>query len=169
LPSPRFGSNEGPARVVMEEPEMTTVETANEHDIPGLAALLDDLFTVESDFTPDRNKQLRALRLLLDSPQLGTVFAAREGDDVVGMVSLLYTISTAEGGPACWLEDMVVRHDRRGRGLGSRLLRHAIDHAARAGMTRITLLADGANPAAIRFYRQHGFAASSAVTLRLWP
>ena len=107
------------------------------------------------------------MRLLIESPSTGVVFVGCEGTEVVGMVSLLFTISTAEGGPACWLEDMVVGPDRRGDGLGSRLLQHAIHYARIHGFSRITLLTDKVNAGAIRFYERHGFVESAMTALRL--
>jgi ribosomal protein S18 acetylase RimI-like enzyme len=62
---------------------------------------------------------------------------------------------------------MVVRPDHRDRGLGSRLLRHIIDHAKTNGFSRITLLTDEVNSDAVRFYRRHGFQPSSMTALRL--
>ena len=146
---------------------METIEPATLNDVPQLADLLTLLFTQEADFHPDPAKQKHGLRLLIESPPTGVVFVARNVDQVIGMVSLLFTISTAEGGPACWLEDMVVRPDRRGSGLGSRLLQHAIDYARVHGFSRITLLTDKANAGAIRFYGRHGFVESAMAALRL--
>jgi GNAT superfamily N-acetyltransferase len=146
---------------------MATIAPATVDDIPHLAALLDELFAQEADFTPDRMKQERGLRLILASPHVGVIFTARAGDEVVGMVSLLFTTSTAEGGPVCWLEDMVVRHDQRGSGLGSQLLSHATEYARVQGYSRITLLTDRANSNARRFYARHGFEESEMTTLRL--
>lgn len=147
-----------------------TISTASPDDIPQLVDLLGVLFTQEADFRPDAARQERALRLLIGSPGAGVVFVARGGpggDQVLGTVSLLHTISTAEGGPAAWLEDMVVRPDQRGTGLGTRLLRHAIDHARTAGLVRIQLLADRDNAGALRFYGRQGFTEASSVPLRL--
>ena len=146
---------------------METIRPATLSDVPQLAELLNELFIQEADFRPDRDKQERGLRLIIESPQVGMIFAAHEGDVVVGMVSLLFTISTAEGGPACWLEDMVVRPDRRSSGLGSRLLQHAIDYARSHGFTRITLLTDKVNSGAIRLYERHGFVESAMSAFRL--
>jgi GNAT superfamily N-acetyltransferase len=145
----------------------TTIDPATTDDIPALAGLLAILFTQEADFRPDRAKQEQGLRLIVASPSLGRIFVARDGSEVVGVVSLLFTVSTAEGGPACWLEDMVVRPDRRGSGLGSRLLRHAIDHARANGFVRISLLTDRVNHGAIRFYQREGFHHSAMTALRL--
>jgi GNAT superfamily N-acetyltransferase len=146
---------------------MEKIEPATPDDIPQLADLLSILFTQEADFQPARTRQEQGLRLILESSQVGIIFAARDEGEVVGMVSLLFTVSTAEGGPACWLEDMVVRPDRRGSGLGSRLLQHAIDHARSSGFVRITLLTDRGNEGAIRFYERHGFRPSAMTALRL--
>lgn len=146
---------------------MEKIEPSTTDDVPQLADLLDLLFTQEADFKPDRAKQERGLRLVIESPHVGVILAARDGGAVVGMVSLLFTISTAEGGPACWLEDMVVRPERRGGGLGSRLLQAAIDYARTHGFSRITLLTDKVNAGAIKFYGRHGFTESAMTVLRL--
>jgi GNAT superfamily N-acetyltransferase len=146
---------------------MATIDSPTMDDIPALAGLLACLFTQEADFRPDREKQERGLRLILASPGVGRVFTARDGGEVVGMVSLLFTVSTAEGAPACWLEDMVVRPDRRGQGLGSLLLRHAVDYARANGFARVSLLTDQVNDGAIRFYQRHGFHLSAMTALRL--
>jgi hypothetical protein len=65
---------------------METIELAKAEDIPHLADLLIQLFTQEADFQPDRAKQERGLRLLIESPSTGVVFVAHEGNEVVGMV-----------------------------------------------------------------------------------
>lgn len=83
-------------------------------DIEALCGLLAQLFKLEQDFTPDREKQRRALKRLLQSPQAHLWVAEVDGV-VVGMVSLQQIISTAEGGPAGWVEDLVVEHGYRGR------------------------------------------------------
>jgi ribosomal protein S18 acetylase RimI-like enzyme len=146
---------------------MAKIEPATFADIPQLAALLELLFTQEADFVPDRQKQERGLRLILEAPQVGEIFVARDGEAVVGMVSLLFTVSTAAGGPVCWLEDLIVAPSHRGGGLGSRLLQTAIEYARARGFARITLLTDKANAGALRFYERHGFAESAMTPMRL--
>ncbi len=146
---------------------MESIECAKLDDVAALAGLLAILFTQEADFAADRAKQERALRLIIGSPETGAIFVARSGSVPVGLVSLLFTVSTAEGGPACWLEDMVLHPDWRGGGLGTRLLQHAIDWARGRGFTRISLLTDKANEGAIRFYQRQGFVESAMTVLRL--
>src|SRR5206468_802406 len=72
-----------------------------------------DLFTMEADFNPDRTKQVRGLRLLLEQPSRGRIFVLRHNGTILGMINLLFTISTAEGGFVILLEDVVVHKDHR--------------------------------------------------------
>ena len=143
------------------------IRPATGADIGALGGLLGWLFAQEAEFVPDAAKQERGLRLILEQPEIGQLYCAEVGDVVVGMVSLLFTVSTAEGGRAAWLEDMVVHPDWRGRGIGARLLREAIRQARAAGCGRITLLTDASNLAAQEFYGRAGFSRSAMAPLRL--
>jgi GNAT superfamily N-acetyltransferase len=143
------------------------VREARSGDLESMVELLGYLFKQEADFSPAPAKQRRALELILAQPSLGRLFVLTRGPKVMGMVSLLFTISTAEGGKAAWLEDLVVRPEQRDHGLGTRLLRAAVDWARKEGITRITLLTDGTNARARRLYLRHGFTGSSMQPLRL--
>jgi GNAT superfamily N-acetyltransferase len=147
---------------------MEHIEAATLDDVSQLADLLAILFTQEADFRPDREKQMRGLRRIVEAPERGRIFVARIDGEIVGMVSLLFTISTAEGEPVCWLEDMVVRPEQRGKGLGSRLLQYAVHYAKANGFVRITLLTDRTNENAVRLYQRHGFRTSEMTPLRLY-
>jgi len=143
------------------------VREARAADLETMVDLLGYLFRQESDFVPAPAKQRRALSLILAQPSAGRLFVLTLGGKVMGMVSLLLTISTAEGGKAAWLEDLVVRPDQRGRGYGTRLLRAAVDWARKEGIARITLLTDSDNIGARGLYLRHGFVTSSMQPLRL--
>ena len=138
--------------------------TAAELDV--MADLLGELFALESDFAPQRDKQLAALAWLLEHPAHGRLFVLRDGDAVVGMANALISISTAEGGPVLVLEDVIIAAGHRGGGHGRRLVTHVLAWAAAAGMSRVTLLADRDNAAALRFYKTLGFEESAMVVRR---
>ena len=143
------------------------ITLANTSDIPALCELLAILFSQEADFMPDREAQSRGLARIIGSPEVGLIVVARQDIRVVGMVSLLYTVSTALGDRVALLEDMVVSPEARGMGVGSRLLEQAIQHARLNGCKRITLLTDRTNESAQRFYQRHGFGFSGMIPLRL--
>lgn len=146
---------------------MDRVAEATIRDIPQLCDLLTLLFTQEAEFRPDSAKQVVGLRQIIEHPEVGRILVIREGSTTIGMVNLLYTISTALGGHVAILEDMIVRPDRRGGGVGTELLQGAIAYARDAGCSRITLLTDCTNIAAIRFYKRNSFVLSEMVALRL--
>lgn len=143
------------------------IEKATAADIPALSDLLSVLFAQEAEFTPDAQAQHQGLARIIANPEIGVVLVARQGNQCVGMVSLLFTVSTALGSQVAWLEDMVVAPSARGMGLGTRLLSEAVALARTQGCKRITLLTDRDNEAAQRFYAQQGFAVSGMVPMRL--
>ena len=118
------------------------IDFAAAGDLPQLADLLAELFTLESDFAPERDKQLQGLTLILENPTCGQLFVLRDGEQIVGMVNALITVSTAEGGRVLLLEDVIVQSEYRGRGLGRQLVSHVLDWALEQGLKRVTLLAD---------------------------
>lgn len=142
------------------------IEFAGSADLDAMAGLLGELFTLESDFTPDRAKQLAALRWILDHPAHGRLFVLRDDGRVVGMASALISVSTAEGGPVLILEDVILAAGHRGDGHGQQLIEHVLGWAADAGMRRVTLLADKDNAAALAFYAKLGFEESALVVRR---
>ena len=142
------------------------ISYATANDLPHLADLLAELFTLESDFHPEHDKQLRGLRAILDAPAIGRLFVLRVDGKVAGMANALITVSTAEGGRVLLLEDVIVRSEHRGGGLGRQLIEHVLDWARGQDMTRVTLLADRDNRAAQDFYRKLGFGDSNMTVLR---
>lgn len=143
------------------------IEVAGAADIPALCDLLDSLFSQEAEFTPNQAAQKRGLGMIIENPSVGHILLARNKGQVVGMVNLLYTVSTALGERVVLLEDMVVSPTERGKGTGSKLLQAAVDFARQQGCKRITLLTDKDNTSAQHFYGKHGFTLSSMIPLRL--
>jgi GNAT superfamily N-acetyltransferase len=143
------------------------IEPATEADLDELSDLLGELFSEESDFRPNKEKQLRGLRLIFEQPNRGRVFVLRRNKAIVGMINLLFTISTAEGGFVILLEDLVVHKQFREQGYGSKLLEHAINFARQKNFLRITLLTDRPELRSQAFFRRHGFQDSAMLPMRL--
>ncbi len=146
--------SEGPQQSAME------IRLATESDLPGMVSLLGVLFAQEADFAPDPEAQARGLRALLADPGAGRLLVADDGDQLLGMVNLLYTTSTALGAPVALLEDMVVAEAARGMGVGQRLVEAAAAQCRADGCKRITLLTDVDNRRAHAFYERGGFSRS---------
>ena len=146
---------------------MLKINQAQPVDIPELCRLLAILFKQEKEFQPDSHRQQRGLQLIIENPLLGAIWVARQELQIVGMVSLLYSVSTALGGRVATLEDMLVDTNFRDRQIGSRLLAHAINAACEAGCLRVSLLTDRDNLKAQAFYEKQGFVHSDMQQMRL--
>lgn len=141
---------------------------ARPEDIPALCGILEDLFTIESDFTPDVEKQVKALSMLLtDSSDSSLVLVAVMEGKVVGMVSVQTLVSTAEGGKVGLVEDMIVDREFRRRGVGTLLLNHAVEWARNRKLKRLQLLADRENIPAVNFYARNGWIVTNLGCLRM--
>ena len=88
----------------------------------------------QGDFTPERLREL-------------IVFVAESDGDVIGWASLI------PKGDVGWLEDLWIDPTWIGKGVGSLLFRHASEHAAKLGATRLEWEAE---PNAIGFYEKMG-------------
>jgi ribosomal protein S18 acetylase RimI-like enzyme len=83
------------------------------------------------------------------------LFVARLGGRIVGILTLVvFRIPT---GVRAWIEDVVVDEAARGHGIGERLMRAAMQHAAERGATMLDLTSRPAREAANRLYRRLGF------------
>jgi GNAT superfamily N-acetyltransferase len=137
------------------------------NDLPELIQLLNDLFTHDIEFVPDLKKQKMGLEAIINKPEMGEILVLKGDGKILGMVSLLYSISTALGGKVAILEDMIIHHAYRGKGLGKELLGEAIRFSKEQNCLRLTLLTDFNNDRAINFYQQFGFIKSEMIPMRL--
>jgi len=143
------------------------IRPADRSDIPEMCGLLSELFSLESDFSPDINKQAMGLALLVtDRSGLSAVFVAEKAGDIIGMCSVQTLISTAQGGAVGLLEDLIVRKEERGDGAGARLLSEVTAWCENRNISRIQLLRDADNKRARGFYTRNGWASTRLVCMR---
>ncbi len=138
------------------------IRRAGKQDIEMMIPMLSELFSIETDFVIDAEKQRAGLSLLLSDSDKRIVFvAADDTGDIAGMVTAQLVASTAAGGYGALLEDMFVCERYRRSGVGKSLLTAVKDWASEKGAKRIQLLADRRNRPALVFYTGHHFSESS--------
>ena len=91
----------------MSENELI-IEQASSADIPAMVGLLAALFSIEQDFKPDTERQIRGLAGVLASPNACIMLARSAQGEAIAMCSAQLVFSTAEGAHSAWIEDMVV-------------------------------------------------------------
>lgn len=85
----------------------------------------------------------------------GTSWVAEEDDGPLGF------LAAETVGDALHIWEIAVRLDKQGRGVGSRLIEHAADHARAAGLRELTLTTFRDVPWNEPFYQRIGFATLS--------
>ena len=145
-----------------------TVRPARISDLPALVELLCQLFSIETDFAVRPDRHARGLRLLLGAVRRGRAYVAvaESQDQVVGMATVQTVVSTAEGARSGWIEDVVVREDLRGAGVGTALMADIARWARVKGLVRLQLLADRRNRPALAFYDRLAFQTTNMICLR---
>jgi GNAT superfamily N-acetyltransferase len=150
-------------------PSPPRIRAAAESDLETMTQLIARLFALEPDFHFDPARVRHGLALLLAREASAAAWVADLDGRVIGLCTAQIVISTAEGGPVAWLEDLVVAPDQRGRGIGGLLLDAVATWATRRGLSRVQLLADRENEAALGFYRHLGWQPTRMICLRTRP
>jgi GNAT superfamily N-acetyltransferase len=99
----------------------------------------------------------RALDLFLNTPELGFVWLAYDGDEPVAVCVVCFAISTSAGAIVAKLDDVFVKSGRQGRGIGSAHLAGLKEELRRLNVKRIDTSVHLRNGKARRFYEKHGF------------
>ena len=143
------------------------IRFATKNDIFALSELLSELFSQELEFTVNKKLQEKGLLTILENENIGNILIVSINEEIVAMVNILYTISTALGTKVAILEDMIVSKNFQNQNIGSELLKYAIEVAKNKGCKRITLLTDNDNSNAHKFYKKSGFQKSNMIPFRI--
>ncbi|MBK6878683.1 MAG: GNAT family N-acetyltransferase [Ignavibacteria bacterium] len=95
------------------------------------------------------------------NPSQILLVAEGETGQVVGTMQLSFIqYLTYRGGLRAQAEAVFVREDCRGKGVGSRLMKYAIEQSMQRGAHLLQLTTDKQRPEAVKFYEKLGFKAS---------
>ncbi|NLG48602.1 MAG: GNAT family N-acetyltransferase [Chloroflexi bacterium] len=129
------------------------IREATPDDAETIVALIGELAAMEGETSPLTAGYAAAY---LSRPGVG-VLLAEEAGQALGLLSYGIRANLYHAGDTCVIDELVVREDARGRGVGSALLRAVISRAQAAGCAEISVSTMPDNARAIAFYRQHGF------------
>lgn len=98
-----------------------------------------------------------SLYLFLERPELGFVWMAYDDEGIAGICVICYAISTSLGTLVAKLDDVSVKADRRGQGVGTSMIQQLKDELRKQSVMRIDVAVHHDNPEAKRFYQKLGF------------
>ncbi|MHB8066559.1 MAG: GNAT family N-acetyltransferase [Desulfobaccales bacterium] len=86
------------------------------------------------------------------------LFAAEAAGEILGVFAMLIMDNLGHrGAPVALVEDVVVREDRRRRGIGRDMMQFAMDRAREKGCYKLALSSNKNREGAHRFYESLGF------------
>jgi GNAT superfamily N-acetyltransferase len=137
------------------------VRTATRADLPAIVALLaDDVLGRARDHAEVDEAYERAFADI-DADPRNMLIVADDGGEVVACMQITYIPGLGRhGAERSLIEAVRVRSDRRGEGLGGRLMSWAIERARERGCGLVQLTTDKTRADAHRFYARLGFVAS---------
>ncbi|ONK12837.1 GNAT family N-acetyltransferase [Streptomyces sp. MP131-18] len=137
-----------------------TMRRATADDIPHIVAMLaDDVLGAGREDPADLTPYLAAFARIDADPHQHLLVAERDQDGrVVGtlQLSILHGLSR-KGSSRALIESVRVAAEARGTGLGSELIRRAVEEAGRQGCALVQLTSDATRTDAHRFYEKLGF------------
>ena len=144
---------------------MITCRRMTADDVPDAFKMLssflgeDEHYLASSKAYGDRGSEaaMDALNLFLERPELGFVWLAYDDKGVAAMCVICYAISTSLGTLVAKLDDVSVKEDRRGQGVGTELMLQLKAELRKSHVMRIDVAVHLDNPEARRFYDKLGF------------
>jgi GNAT superfamily N-acetyltransferase len=130
-------------------------------DVPAIVGMLaDDPLGAQRESPEDLTPYMAAWERLSTDPNQHVVVAVREGR-VVGTLQLsIIPGLSRRGSTRSIIEGVRIDADERGSGLGTQLIRWAIDASRHKGCRLVQLTSDKSRTDAHRFYERLGFEAS---------
>jgi len=133
---------------------MTAIRACTREDFEQIFALLRQLWP---DRTLDRDALSQVYCRGLASDLQRFLCAEEEEENIVGFCSLTIKNNLWQAGYLAHIDELVVRKEKSGRGIGGALLDAIIEAAKQAGCSRVELDSGFHRTEAHRFYQQHGF------------
>jgi GNAT superfamily N-acetyltransferase len=132
------------------------IRQANAHDVPVILALIRELATYERALESVQASEADLTSSLFGDDPVASCLLAEVDGEVVGFALWFRNFSTWLAKPGIYLEDLFVRPQARGHGLGKKLLMELVGIARERGYGRVEWSVLDWNASAIGFYTSLG-------------
>ncbi|MCM3872194.1 MAG: GNAT family N-acetyltransferase [Pyrinomonadaceae bacterium] len=132
------------------------IVAATERDVPLILEFIRELAAYEKQLDRVEATEARIRETLFGAEPAASVIFAFSGDKPVAFAVFYFTYSTFAGLPGLYLEDLFVKPEARGLGIGRQLLSYLARLAKEKGCWRIEWAVLHWNETAIGFYRKLG-------------
>jgi ribosomal protein S18 acetylase RimI-like enzyme len=148
----------------MTDPDFKPATTG---DIEALIAMMRELYAHDGSAFDDANAR-RALLGLIGDETFGRVFLIGVTGQVAGYAVLTFGYSLEFHGRDAFVDELFLRDEYRGQGIGKRALRFLTEVCAAEGVSALHLEVERANTAAQAVYRKFGFEDHDRYLMTKW-
>lgn len=150
------GSGGAPDCTIRGMSDALQIRPATEDDVPLILRFIRELAEYErlAHTVVATEESLRAT--LFGNPRFAEVLIAESGGEAAGFALFFHNYSTFLAKPGFYLEDLYVRPELRGRGIGKQLLSRLAKLARERNCGRLEWAVLNWNESAIRFYESLG-------------
>ncbi len=137
---------------------------AKKDDVPEIVKMIanDELGKQREDYQePLPEKYYQAFENIDSDINQELIVIENEENEVIGTLQLTFIqYLTYQGGIRAQIEAVRIREDQRGKGIGEKLFKWAINRSKEKGAHLLQLTTDKKRPEALKFYEKLGFTAS---------
>lgn len=134
----------------------TTFRTARHEDLDALLILQRPYYEADG-YAFSEQVARRALEGLVENPNLGRLWVAVDGVEIVGYLAVTLGFSLEFGGRDAFIDELAFAESHRGKGLGGLALELAEDYARQQDVRALHLEVERHLEGAQRLYRRAGF------------
>jgi diamine N-acetyltransferase len=135
---------------------MTHFLSFTRNDIPIILAMMKE-FNAIDNYPFNQPERTENLELLLENPDFGKLWIIWQGETVAGYTFLGFGFSFEFKGRDAFVDELFIRPEFQGQGIGKKAIDFIIDEAKKAGVKALHLEAEHHNERGLRLYRTKGF------------
>lgn len=144
------------------------LESAEPKNTDDLLSMMGDFFYM-FQYPFDRETREEQIKKLFTQKDWGHLFIFREGDQDAGYLMLAFGYSFEFGGRIGFIDELYIKPDFRGKGLGKIILKQLKEKMEGIGLASLRLEVEQYNQQAIRLYESEGFEVHQTRHLMTFP
>lgn len=137
--------------------QMTDFKILESTEIDLIVGMMEDFYAIDN-YTIDSAVSKRNFELFIGDPKLGQAFLIISDGEIAGYIIIVYFFSFEFQGKVAILDELYIRKEHRGKGLGKSGVQFAQDFATEQKCKLMFLEVEPHNEPAKKLYHSEGFA-----------
>lgn len=134
------------------------VRLCKQNDLPEVILLMNELKEVASGSEQLELEDVRTVFTEMEKlPEIYLNLVAEISGKVVGFISIIFYRTVFHKGGTALINELIVTHSERGKGIGHNLIQRAMEEALARRLDEIEVGTEKINQVAQQFYRKNGF------------